>query len=92
MMLPARRVYGGSPPRVNGFLGWPSLVFIWTFILWFAVILCRNAKAPLHRENVKGTTKLEATWYFVLWSSVVPQLVFFCVYGTWLGWKFFMHN
>lgn len=97
--MPLHRPYspshmGGVDPALqpHPFMGWPSLICTWAVLGWIAGTICTHAKSPLYHEPTNGSTKLDSNWYFVLWAAVVPQLLFFCVYGGWVGWKFFMHN
>ncbi|CCW59852.1 unnamed protein product [Phytomonas sp. EM1] len=77
------------------FLGWPTLILTWGFIIWFSLTIWHHATSPVRfhdYSNPQNHFKIDPNWYFALWISTMPQLLFFCIFGMWVGWKFFRHN
>ncbi|KAG5468445.1 hypothetical protein LSCM1_02425 [Leishmania martiniquensis] len=73
------------------FFGYTTLLFSLTFIVWFAY----SAWACLEERNGsfhRASPILSARWHLVLWMAVSPQLLLFCAYGSWFGWKSFQYN
>ncbi|CAC9541383.1 hypothetical protein LINJ_34_3770 [Leishmania infantum JPCM5] len=73
------------------FLGYTTLALSLIFMGWFAY----NACVCLEEETMKyhhASPILSSRWHLVLWTAISPQILFFCAYGSWVGWKFFKHN
>ncbi|KAK7195881.1 hypothetical protein NESM_000520700 [Novymonas esmeraldas] len=73
------------------FFGYTTLAFSLSFTIWFVYSAC----ACLEEETMnfhRASPILSSRWHLVLWTAVSPQLLFFCAYGSWVGWKFFKHN
>lgn len=70
-------------------LGWPLLLGVWVYFLWFVSQLLWIISQPVvHR----GVSSIDDTWSRVLLPALyVPTIVVFS-YCNWLGWKFFRHN
>lgn len=73
------------------FFGYTTLLFSVGFVVWFVY----NACTCLEEETLnfhRASPILSSRWHLVLWTAVSPQLLFFCAYASWVGWKFFKHN
>ncbi|KAL0506465.1 LOW QUALITY PROTEIN: putative Phosphatidylinositol N-acetylglucosaminyltransferase subunit Y [Leishmania lindenbergi] len=73
------------------FFGYTTLIYSLLFMVWFVYSTCTcltEETMTIHR----ALPILDPRWYRVLWVGVSPQLLLFCLYGTWIGWKFFKHN
>ncbi|KAL0525971.1 LOW QUALITY PROTEIN: putative Phosphatidylinositol N-acetylglucosaminyltransferase subunit Y [Leishmania naiffi] len=73
------------------FFAYTTLICSLLFMMWFVYNTCTcltEETMTIHR----ALPILDPRLYRVLWVGVSPQLLFFCLYGTWFGWKFFKHN
>ncbi|KPA82514.1 hypothetical protein ABB37_03566 [Leptomonas pyrrhocoris] len=77
-----------QPPIV---FGYATLFCAVSFMLWFAYNVCACLKEEMMDFHTASPI-LSSRWHLVLWVAVSPQLLFFCAYASWLGWKFFKHN
>lgn len=71
--------------------GYATLVCSVSFMLWFAYNVCACLKEEMMDFHTASPI-LSSRWHLVLWAAVSPQLLFFCAYASWVGWKFFKHN
>jgi hypothetical protein len=82
------------PPNLHQrpiIFGYTTLFCSVGFVVWFLY----NVGACLKGEMMAFHTAspiLSSRWHLVLWVAVSPQLLFFCAYASWVGWKFFKHN
>ncbi|EAN97082.1 hypothetical protein, conserved [Trypanosoma cruzi] len=71
------------------FLGWPSLVATWVYIIWFVSrVLACCSRTPQQGDR----SLMDLDWYYTLLVSLCPPVIFLGTYLSWIGWKFFRHN
>lgn len=77
-----------QPPII---FGYTTLFCAVSFMLWFAynAYVCVREKVMVFHT---ASPILSSRLHLVFWAAVSPQLLFFCAYASWLGWKFFKHN
>lgn len=69
-------------------LGWPMLVVVWAYFLWWLRALFYLSSKPVEG----GDSLLATNWLVVLLPIMcVPTFVVWA-YTNWLGWKFFQRN
>ncbi|ESL08846.1 hypothetical protein TRSC58_03445 [Trypanosoma rangeli SC58] len=76
-------------PYKRCFLGWPSLVATWVYIIWFVSRIAVCWRRPLQKGDC---SLMDLNWYYTLLVSLSPPVIFLGTYLSWIGWKFFLHN
>lgn len=70
-------------------LGWPALLSITVYAVWFCWTLCRKLVEPVAASS---TAPMISKWQFLLWTGVSPLTCFLSCMIIWLSFKLFKHN